>query len=318
MPPELAPWLFYDDRGSGLFEEITRLPEYYLTRTERGILLEHGAAMVEAAAGDGRLAVVELGAGTAAKTGLLLRALAERQGRVLYQPVDVSGSALLEARGLEGEIAGLEVRPQVADYTRERLALVRDGWGSGGSGKEARILALSIGSSIGNFAPAEAVAVLGRLRGQMRAGDRLLLGTDLAPGPGKPVERLVRAYDDAAGVTAEFNRNVLVRLNRELGMEFDLEAFRHRVVWNGGESRIEMHLEAMSEQVVRVPGSLAGAGFGAGFELRLRAGATIHTENSYKFTEGSVGALLEGSGFRVERRWTDAEGLFLLTLGEAV
>ncbi len=315
VSPELAPWLFYDERGSELFEEITQLPEYYLTRTERGILEEHGAAMVAAAAGDGRLSVVELGAGTAAKTGLLLQALAKRQGRVLYQPVDVSASALAEAaRSLEMQIPGLEVRPQVADYTREPLALVRDASEPGQPESDARLLALYIGSSIGNFAPPEAVGVLGQLRGQMRTGDQLLLGTDLAPGPAKPVERLVAAYDDKAGVTAAFNQNVLVRLNRDLGTDFDVRAFLHRTIWNAAESRIEMHLEAVSEQVVRLPGSSAGPGFA----LHLRAGETIHTENSYKFTEASVTDLLETSGFRTEQGWSDREGLFLLTLAAAV
>ena len=306
-PRTLAPWLFYDEVGSQLFDRITALPEYYLTRTERGIFTANAGDIVAAAANGERLTIVELGAGTAAKTGLLLRACVSLQGQVLYEPIDVSPSALDEARRtLERDLPGVTVRPQVANYITDRLRITRQ--------PHSRLLALYIGSSIGNFSPEQARDVLRNLRQQLRPGDSLLLGTDLVPGRGKSVDDLQRAYDDAAGVTAEFNRNVLRRLNRNLGADFDVECFAHRAVWNAEASRMEMHLVARGEQTVVIPRNSAGT------ELRLMFfdGETIHTENSYKFSASSISALMGDTGFTPARTWQDVDGRFAVTLATAV
>lgn len=305
-PKTLSPWLFYDEAGSAFFEQITELPEYYPTRTERGIFTAHAAEILRVAAASSRLTLVELGAGTATKTGILLAEAVRQQGSVVYQPVDVSESALVAAReNILAHIPGVVVRGQVADYTREALPLDRL--------PGVRALALYIGSSIGNFMPAEARGVLGNLRSQLLPGDMLLLGTDLQPGPHKSEARLLAAYDDAAGVTAAFNRNVLARLNRDLGADFDLDGFRHQVLWNQRDSRIEMHLKSLAAQKVFLPANAAGPAL----TISFAAGETIHTENSYKFTPASVRELLGDSGFAPVRTWSDPEELFAVTLASA-
>ena len=297
IPKTLPPWLFYDEAGSQLFERITELPEYYLTRTERDILARHAdEILLESPAAK---TVVELGAGTATKTGILLRAAARLQSNVLYQPIDISASALDEARD-NLHIPGVLVRPQVANYITEPYRIERQ--------PNHRVLALYIGSSIGNFSPAEARAILTRLRTQLEPGDSLLLGTDLAPGANKSVSTLIAAYNDAAGVTAAFNLNILTRLNRELGANFDLNCFCHQARWNAAESRIEMHLESLAPQKVRIPGQAS---------IHFTAGETIHTENSYKFTPDSVANLLAASGFTNPQTYTDADQLFAVTVAEA-
>ena len=300
-PRTLPPWLFYDDAGSELFEQITELPEYYLTRTERQIMKHSTDAILD------RLTlpvtVAELGAGTATKTGIVLRAATERQGRLLYQPIDVSASALEHARrNIMDDIPGVTVVGRVANYVSEGYRLERPA----GHG----ILALYIGSSIGNFSPAEARTILRGLRAQLEPGDHLLLGTDLAPGANKPVATLVAAYDDAAGVTAAFNRNILQHLNRELGTDFNPAGFRHVARWSAAESRMEMHLEAAAAQTVHLPADAAGPAV----TLRFATGETIHTENSYKFTQEGLQALLTASGFATVATFTDPEQLFALTL----
>jgi L-histidine Nalpha-methyltransferase len=291
-PRTLPPTLFYDATGSALFDRITELPEYYLTRTERIILQTHAGEMI-AAAGDS-LEVVELGAGSASKTGILLDAVLRGQLRCRYCPIDVSREALAIAeKRLRAELPGLRVRPIVADYTQGIALPSRNGH---------RRLALYLGSSIGNFDPPDAIAVLSSLRRELRAGDALLLGTDLAKNRGV----LLDAYNDAQGVTAAFNKNVLARINRELGANFDLDRFRHVAVWNRRDSRMEMHLESAARQVVTIP------------DLRLRlefeAGERIHTENSYKYTLPRVRAMLAGSGFRLERTWMDEHRWFAVHL----
>ncbi len=297
-PKTLPPWLFYDEAGSQLFEQITQLPEYYLTRTERGLLEQYSEKILVTMGAP--VTVAELGAGTATKTGVLLGAAGKMQTVVLYQPIDVSPTALEEARAqLEAQLAGVVVRSQVANYVTEQIRVERV--------TDAKVLALYIGSSIGNFSPEDARGILKKLRGQLLPGDALLLGTDLAPGEQKTVEQLVAAYDDAAGVTAAFNLNVLTRLNRELGADFDLSRFRHEARWNEGESRVEMHLVSDGEQVVSL-----GAD-----KLRFADGESIHTENSYKFDRGSVSALLEESGFAATQSFEDEDGLFALTLAVA-
>ena len=307
-PKTLPPWLFYDEAGSQLFEQITALPEYYLTRTERALLERHAdeifLVLEEAQAAP--VSIVELGAGTAAKTGILLEAATRLQEEVLYQPIDVSPCALAEAQvNLEAQIPGVSVRPTVANYVTDSIRLHRE--------PGHKVLALYIGSSIGNFSPAEARAILANLRMQLRSGDALLLGTDLAPGPCKSVEDLLRAYDDASGVTAAFNLNILDRLNRELGSDFDLESFSHQARWNAAESRIEMHLASSCRQTVEVPANSAGPAL----TLHFSPGETIHTENSHKFTYGSIAALLTPTGFTPIRTYTDPDRLFAVTLATA-
>ena len=319
-PKSLSPWLFYDEAGSDLFEQITELPEYYLTRTERTlfethayeILREMGIVAEPRASGEVKqpirlqypLTVAELGAGTAAKTGILLRQLARIQGRVLYQPVDVSASALAQAQQLEREIPGVSVRPCVANYVAEPYQTDRP--------HRARVLALYIGSSIGNFAPDEAQSILHRLREQLRPGDGLLLGTDSAPSRHKTIEQLQKAYDDAQGVTAAFNRNVLVRLNREIGTDFRPEDFEHLAIWNQAESRMEMHLKSAIAQTITIPANSVGPAL----VLHFAAGETIHTENSYKFTDSRVNDLLTCAGFTAIRSFKDTNNFFSLTLAK--
>jgi len=321
-PKSLAPWLFYDATGSRLFEKITALPEYYLTRTERDLFTAHADEIFDLVSSSTHkpqsatcaspITIVELGAGTASKTGILLRALTQRQQHVLYQPIDISPSALEEARAaIEGNIPGVAVRPRVANYITDTVRIERPAG--------ARVLALYIGSSIGNFSPAEARQLLIRLRSELSLGDALLLGTDLAPtaganGHGKSIASLLAAYNDAAGVTAAFNRNVLTRLNRELGANFNLARFTHRAIWNAAHSRIEMHLESSCAQAVHIPGSSAGAPL----DLHFAAGETIHTENSYKFTAPAIDALLAGSRFSATRTFADPRQLFAVTLATAI
>lgn len=291
----LSPWLFYDDEGSRLFERITELDEYYPTRTEREIFSQYSDDILAAAAGEQRLQMIELGAGTATKTGLLLDAAVRRQGSVIYEPIDVSAAALQEATlRIEERLPDVTVLPRVADYT--------DGLSVSAQEDGHRRLVLYIGSSIGNFEPGGRLHLLRDVREQLSEGDSLLLGVDLV----KPESVLIPAYDDASGVTAEFNRNVLRRINRELGANFDAESFLHRAVWNSAESRIEMHLESTVDQQVSIPG--------LDLEVSFRQGETIHTENSYKFTPAEVVDLLACSGFYTEKRWYDTRrwfGVFL-------
>jgi L-histidine Nalpha-methyltransferase len=299
QPKWLPSWLFYDAAGSRLFDQITELPEYYLTRTERGILTRYSGEIVEAAAGKDALHIVELGAGSCDKTRLLLGAAVDRQDTVLYEPVDVSATALAEARErIEAEIPGVLVCPRVEDYTHA-FALDAPVFGH-------RRLVLYIGSSIGNFEPGPAAALLANVRRAMAEGDSILLGVDMV----KDERTLLDAYDDAAGVTAEFNRNILVRLNREFGAGFDPAAFAHRAVWNAEQSRMEMHLESLNAQAVQIPS--------LDLNLCFRAGERIHTENSYKYRPGQAEALLESAGFRPECAWTDESGWFGVHLARAV
>jgi len=294
----LPPWLFYDETGSRLFEQITELPEYYPTRTERGILAAHSAEIVALAAGGRRLRMAELGAGSADKTRLLLASAIRRQGTVLYEPVDVSGTALEAARErIEREIPGVTVAPRVEDYTHG-LELAPEK-------ADERRPVLYIGSSIGNFYPEEAADLLDGVRAGLKPGDGMLLGVDLV----KDAATLVAAYDDAAGVTAAFNLNLLARLNRELGADFRLEAFAHRAVWNGAESRIEIYLVSREKQRVRLDG--------LDLELEFAAGETIHTENSHKYLAGAPEAMLARAGFAAVKSWTDERGWFAVCLGRA-
>ncbi len=297
-PKRLPPWLFYDEAGSQLFEQITELPEYYLTRTERSILAANALEIIAQAADGKRLRITELGAGSADKTRLLLAAAVGLQGDLVYEPVDVSLSALEVARErIEREIPGVTVAPQVIDYTH--------GLELEPTESDERRLVLYIGSSLGNFDPDEAALLLRRVRAGLQPGDGLLLGVDLV----KDEAILLAAYDDAAGVTAAFNRNLLVRLNRQLGAEFVHDNFAHRAVWNKAESRIEMHLESRAQQAVW----LAALERHIGFAL----GETIHTENSYKYLPGQAEAMLAAAGFAAAANWTDEQGWFAVCLGRA-
>jgi L-histidine Nalpha-methyltransferase len=300
-PKTLAPWLFYDEAGSQLFEAITELPEYYLTRTERHILAQHAEEIIAAAAGGRDLSIIELGAGTATKTGLLLEAAVALQGSVTYYPIDVSETALEEARTrLQTDSPQVTVEPIVADYT-EGIRQNR----AEGAGVSGRRLVLYIGSSIGNFSPADALELLCGVRSQLSPGDRLLLGADMVKGP----RMLLAAYDDAAGVTAKFNRNVLLRINRELDANFDPQLFRHQARWNERESRVEMHLESLLAQEVAIRA--------LDMDVRFKLGETIHTENSYKFTDGRLLSLLSRAGFRLQQQWSDANQWFTVYLAAA-
>jgi dimethylhistidine N-methyltransferase len=287
-PKRLPSWLFYDEAGSTLFERITDLPEYYLTRTERSIFEVHAGEILQAAGA--ALTLVELGAGTASKTCILIEELLLRQPRALFYPIDVSPSALQEAVGRLGrQFPQLRVNPIVADYTGGVEALSRI------SGRK---LVLYIGSSIGNFDPDESVRMLRRIRRSLRPGDALLLGTDMA----KSAKVLLPAYDDAQGVTAAFNKNILVRLNRELEADFQLDAFRHVAVWNKRCSRMEMYLESARTQRVFLPV--------VDMDIAFAAGERIHTENSYKYTNEMVATILRESGFRLELTWQDRQMWF--------
>jgi L-histidine Nalpha-methyltransferase len=300
-PKTLSPWLFYDDEGSRLFELITELPEYYVTRAEREIFAAH-ADEILASTGDARLSIYELGAGTATKTGLLLRAAVRRQGKVTYQAIDISASALEDAReSLQGEMPGVCVETVVVDYT-QGLSQVSLGQRQPGDHR----MFLYIGSSIGNFDRPSALRILSDVRRQLLPGDALLLGADLV----KDRQTLLNAYDDAAGVTSAFNKNVLARINRELGSNLNPQLFRHRVRWNEESSRIEMHLESLITQVVFVPA--------LDLQVRLGRAETIHTENSYKFTDDQISGLLERAGFKIASQWKDQRGWFGEYLAKAV
>lgn len=291
-PKTLSPKLFYDAAGSELFDQITELPEYYPTRTERSIFREHAAEMI-AQAGPCE-AVVELGAGSAAKTVLLLDAVAHTGAPVTYIPVDVSASALDACRDRMMQLLPhIRVVPRVLDFTHG-MPQFRQLAG--------RKLFLFIGSSIGNFEPFEAGLFLKEVRSSMNPGDALLLGTDMRKSP----EVLIPAYDDAAGVTAAFNKNVLAHINRELAADFVLDAFTHRAYWNDRLSRIEMHLESRGPQKVTL-GALSTV-------IEFRNEETIHTENSYKFTMPMIESIASNGGFTLERTWSDERDWFTVHL----
>jgi L-histidine Nalpha-methyltransferase len=288
-PKAIAAKYFYDAAGSALFDRICTLPEYYPTRTERAILDVHADEM--AAALGARVLLVEPGAGSSDKTRVLLRALDEPAA---YVPVDISAEHLHDsAQALRAELPQLEVLPVVADFTAgfaipqpQRTPLRR--------------AVFFPGSTLGNFEPDAARHLLAGFRRLAGRDGRLLLGVDLQ----KDAAVLERAYDDVQGVTAQFNLNLLARINRELGGNFDLDAFRHVGLYERGRGRIEMHLESRRDQVVRV----------AGRSFRFRAGERLHTENSYKYTPASIVALAATAGWRALRQWRDARDWFALAL----
>ena len=294
-PRSLKPWMFYDELGSQLFERITTLAGYYPTRTERSLLESHADAIVAAACSDSQpLRILELGAGTASKTCVLLAAAARRRIDMVYMPLDVSADALeIACRNVERAFPGVLTEPVVVNYVSSPPQLEEF---------EGPTIALYLGSSIGNFSPEESRMILRNLGSQLRGEDALVLGTDLA----KDESTLIAAYDDNDGVTAAFNLNVLDRLNKELDANFDLAGFRHCALWNPVESRMEMHLESIRDQYVQIAH--------ADLELHFRNGESIHTENSYKFTNATLGALLSDSGFEIQHAWKDPRDWYALTL----
>jgi len=304
-PKSLPPKWFYDAQGSALFEKITELPEYYPTRAERAILR---AVAPEIAALTGAATLVELGSGSSEKTRLLLSALRDAGTLRGYVPVDVSESALAAAGdALAAEYPGLAVHAVVADF--ENYLGVPSGDSVAGNGARAegdaaagpRLVAF-LGSTIGNMVPAERGVFLRRVRARMRPGDAFLLGTDLVKDPAV----LVAAYDDSAGVTAAFNKNVLAVLNAELGADFDLDAFEHVAVWDAEREWIEMRLRAASAQSVLVRD--------LGLTVEFAAGEEMRTEVSAKFRQAGVAAELAAAGLAVRSWWTDPGGQFGLSL----
>jgi len=284
-----ARWL-YDRRGSELFEAITRLPEYYLTRTETGLLESH-CGEVARIAGRGN-AVIEFGSGASTKTRILLRAV----DPAAYVPIDISGEFLREAAdGLRAEFPELPVHPVEADFM-------------GAIDLPAEVAALPKlgffpGSTIGNLVPRTGVDLLRAMKETLGPGAWLLIGMDRI----KEEEILSAAYDDSAGITAEFNLNLLHRINRELGGTFPIDAFRHRAIWNDDKGRIEMHLEAVRDVGFEV----------SGVPFKMKAGETIHTENSHKYGPRDSRLLLRAAGWGVVEQWTDPGSKFAMILAES-
>jgi dimethylhistidine N-methyltransferase len=277
--------LFYDERGSRLFELICRQPEYYPTRTELRIMRSDASAMAERIGPNALL--VELGSGAGIKTRVLLDHL---ESPAAYVPIDISREMLIRtAEAVNADYPDVEVLPVCADYTAD-YTLPKPSTG------EARAVFYYPGSTIGNFEPDSAVEFMADMRAKMGDGGGLLIGVDLRKDP----DVIEAAYDDEAGVTAAFNKNILARLNRELCADFDVEGFVHRAFFNRRESRIEMHLESLRAQRVTV----------AGCVFAFRAGETICTEYSYKYTLPAFESLAREAGFAVDTVWTDPHALF--------
>ncbi len=292
-PKWLQPKWFYDSRGSDLFEEITRLPEYYPTRAESSILAAHAG---DIARRSGAHTLVELGSGSSEKTRLLLDALAGAGTLCQYVPLDVSESALHDAvAAIHGDYPTLAIHGVVADFTQHLDRI---------PGQTPRMIVF-LGGTIGNFPPEERAHFLGDLRDTLLPGEWLLLGTDLVKDAGV----LVPAYDDAAGVTAEFNRNVLAVLNRELDADFDLENYQHVAIWDAQNEWIEMRLRATDDAKVTLSH--------LDLDIELQAGEEIRTEISAKFRREGVEGELAKAGFDMDSWWTDPEGRFALSLARA-
>jgi L-histidine N-alpha-methyltransferase len=292
-PKSLPPKWFYDAAGSALFEKITELPEYYPTRAERSILTARAgeiASLTRAAT------LAELGSGSSEKTRLLLSSLRDIGTLRCYVPVDVSEPALvMAASSLTLEYPGLDVRAVLSDF-EEHLGLP-----AAGDAPAPRLLAF-LGGTIGNLVPEQRAEFLARIRAQLNPGDFFLLGTDLVKDPAV----LVAAYDDAAGVTADFNKNVLAVLNAALGADFDLDTFEHVAVWDAEAEWIEMRLRSLTDQTVHLPSLELSVDFAAGEEMR--------TEVSAKFRRGKVEAELAAAGLNLVRWWTDPQAQFTLSL----
>ncbi len=292
-PYTLMPKYFYDDLGSVLFETITHLPEYYLTRVERDLLATYAPEIV--ATFDEPLELVELGSGSATKTRLIIDAILAGQDTLTFHPIDISPDALIESsEALVAAHDALHVRAYAGDYfglLRAKRIETRD-----------RVLALYLGSNVGNFEPLQARELFGLLGETLKPGDGLLIGYDLK----KDASVLELAYDDPTGVTAAFNKNLLARINRELRGDFDLRAFSFFARYDEREGVVRSHLRAERAFTAHVPG--------VGLDVPFEAGETIHTESSYKFTREDMLALLAPFGFLERRTFTDAAGRYALSL----
>jgi dimethylhistidine N-methyltransferase len=288
-PKRLSPKFFYDERGSGLFDSICDQPEYYPTRTEIGIMQAHAADMADALGTN--VMMVELGSGSSVKTRLLLDVL---PAPCAYVPVDISHEHLSRAAdSIRAAYPALEVLPVSADFTRPfKLPIARQ--------PATHVAVYFPGSTIGNFEPMAAMRLLGMIRALVGQGGALLIGVDLK----KPVPALEAAYNDGAGVTAEFNRNMLAHVNRLADAEFDPETFDHRAFYNARAGRIEMHLVSRQTQCIPV----------AAETVEFVAGESIHTENSYKYSPKEFAELSARAGFAVEHLWIDAQQLFSVQL----
>ncbi|MGH9799356.1 MAG: L-histidine N(alpha)-methyltransferase [Blastocatellia bacterium] len=288
-PKTLPPKYFYDALGSQLFEAICLLPEYYPTRAEAEIFHRHAAEIVSQLSVP--VGVVELGSGSSVKTRLLIEAILARQAELHYQPMDISASILKHsAEKLLGEYDRLCITGHVGDYTHGLDSIVRR--------EGERLLALFLGSNIGNYTTAEARALLRTIRKTLQTGDALLLGADLK----KSVEVLIPAYADALGVTAAFNLNLLARINRELDADFDLPQFQHQALYNEECGRVEAHLVSRSAQTVTIDA--------LDLQIEFQPGETIHTENSYKYDLSQLAVLAEETGFQSVKTWFDGERRF--------
>ncbi len=294
---QILPRYLYDALGSQLFEAICELPEYRITRAERGLLETHTQAI---GAGLGSpLALVELGSGNGEKLALLIPPLLAAAVDLRVELVDASSTALALATRTLARFSPLAVTAHQATYEDGLHRLAEQRFASGA------VMVAFLGSNIGNLDPPSAHRFLTSVRAALRPGDRLVLGADLV----KPEAELVAAYDDALGVTAAFNRNLLVRLNRELGADFDVDQFAHRAVWNGIESRVEMHLESLRAQTVSIPGADA--------VVRFADGESIWTSSSYKYETEEITALGTNAGFTSHAQWVDPVARFAVTVFEA-
>lgn len=288
-PKKLPFHYFYDEAGSNLFDEICTLPEYYLTRTEDGILQDHAGAMVSGWLEPPTL--IELGSGSAKKTERLIAASLKEYGRLHYVAIDVSASAVeSSAKQLVKTFPTLRVTGVIGNYHENFSAIAKRFRGPK--------LVVFLGSSLGNYEPDNAATLLDTVSRALAPEDRLLLGTDLS----KTQSLLEAAYDDSQGVTARFNKNILVRINRELQADFSLDRFRHKAVFREPLGRVEMHLVSLTEQSVDIPV--------AGVRIPFLEGESIHTENSHKYTIEMLRGLASRSGFVEEKAWTDSRNWF--------
>ncbi|HKZ76848.1 MAG TPA: L-histidine N(alpha)-methyltransferase [Pyrinomonadaceae bacterium] len=289
-PKRFLPKYFYDELGSQLFEAICLLPEYYLTRAENEILERYASEIV--ASVPGHKTLMEMGSGSASKTRLLIEALLQEQNELLFIPVDISGTALeSSSRILLQSYPRLRIEAYAADYFAGLAELSKHG-------ERGRTLALFLGSNISNFERDDAIRFLRALRGVLQPDDALLLGADLK----KDRPTLEAAYNDSLGVTAAFNLNVLARINRELGGNFDLRAFKHQAVYNPSLGRIEIYIESRYEQTVMIRK--------LGLEVHFTEGEQIHTENSYKYDLDDISSLASESGFTRAHTWHDSQERF--------
>jgi dimethylhistidine N-methyltransferase len=294
-PRQLPSRYLYDDLGSALFESICRLPWYTITRAEMRLLTAHGDRVFRRLPSLTR--VVELGPGNGEKLRTLLEAASRRQKPIDVHLIDVSPSALAIAAQTIGNVGDVRVVTHQATYDSGLREALKERTG--------RTLVAFLGSNIGNFDPPGASAFLQNIRASVKTGDAMLLGVDLV----KATDRLLVAYDDPLGVTAAFNRNLLLRINRELGGSIDLDGFLHRAVWNVEQGRVEMHLEARTDQAIQTPR--------ANVDERLHAGETIWTESSYKYVPEQIDDLLQSCGFNPTAQWIDRDDGFALTIAEA-